>query len=68
MNDRDLPSRAIRITRLQDQGQEQDLVGTTPEERVAMMWQLALDAWAFMGEPVEPEFSRHITRVIRGKR
>ena len=39
---------------------------TTVEERFAMMWQLAQDAWAFRGEPiVEPQLSRHIVRVIR---
>jgi hypothetical protein len=42
---------------------------TTVEQRFAMMWQLAQDAWAFQGEPIiEPELSRHIVRVIRRKR
>jgi len=46
---------------------EQDLSATTTvEERFAIMWDLAQDAWAFRGEPiVEPELSRHIVRVIR---
>jgi hypothetical protein len=26
---------------------------TTVEERFAMMWQLAQDAWAFRGEPID---------------
>jgi hypothetical protein len=60
--------RTIRITKLSEQGQETDLRNTTPEERVEMMWQLAIDAWAFKGQPVSNEpFQRHIVRVIRGK-
>jgi hypothetical protein len=43
-------NRTIRVTRLRDQGREPDLKDTTPEERVGMMWQLALDAWAMMGD------------------
>jgi hypothetical protein len=39
--------RTIRIQKLSEQGKESDLKGTTPAERLAMMWQLALDAWAF---------------------
>jgi len=31
---------------------------TTAEERLAMMWTLALDAWALSGQPL-PEYSRH---------
>ncbi len=63
MGDRDT---SIRVTRLRDQGQEPDLRQTTPAERIGMMWQLALDAWAFKGEPVaEPRLPRHVVRVIR---
>jgi hypothetical protein len=59
----------IRISRLSDQDNDRDLENTTPEERIAMMWQLALDAWAFMGEPViEPRLPRHVVRVVRGER
>ena len=49
--------------------EEADLSATTTvEERFAIMWQLAQDAWAFRGEPIgEPELSRHIVRVIRRK-
>ncbi|MEX2139737.1 MAG: hypothetical protein WD894_10780 [Pirellulales bacterium] len=57
--------RNIRVTRLQDQGHEDLLSSTTAEERVAMMWQLAVDAWTFMGVDIEPEFRRDIVRVIR---
>jgi hypothetical protein len=40
----------LRITKLKDQGKEDDLDGTTVEQRWDMMWPLAVTAWAFMGE------------------
>ena len=62
-------NRTIRIRKLSEQGQETDLQNTTPAERLGMMWQLALDAWAFKGEPVaEPRLPRHVVRVVRGAR
>lgn len=55
-----------RLVRLEDHDQNDDLAGTTPAERVAMMWPLALDAWAFMGKPVrEPRLPRHVVRIRR---
>ena len=60
---RNLPA---RLSTLKEQGLETDLEDTTAEERVGMMWQLALDAWAFMGEPVEPRLPRHVVRIHRG--
>ena len=58
-------NRAIRVKRLHDPD-EDDLARTTAEERIGMMWQLALDAWAFRGEPVaEPRLQRQVVRVIR---
>ena len=49
------------------EGEEQDLSAITAvEERFAIMWQLAQNAWAFRGEPIgEPELSRHTARLIR---
>ena len=61
--------RVVRKTRLEDQGGETDLSSSTPEERLGMMWQLTLDAWAFTGEPVaEQGLPRHIVRVLRSGR
>jgi len=59
------PTRKGALSELE--ADEQDLsASTTVEERFAIMWQLAQDAWAFRGEPIgEPELSRHIARVIR---
>ncbi len=60
----------IRVTRLKDQdGVMDDLRDTTPAERVGMMWQLTVDAWAFMGEDVaEQRLQRDVERVIRRRR
>jgi len=57
--------RNIRVTRLQDQGNDDLLSTTTAEERVAMMWQLAIDPWTFMATKLEPEFPRHVVRIVR---
>ena len=62
-----VPTRNIQIrkTSLKEETDD-DLKNTTPAERWAMMWQLALDAWAFKGEPVaEPGLQRNIVRVYR---
>ena len=62
-------SRKIRVSKLDEQGREHDLEGTTPSERIGMMWQLALDAWAFKGEPVaEQRLPRHVVHIERGTR
>ena len=59
----------VRIFKLQEQDKHDDLRSTTPAQRLEMMWQLALDAWAFKGEPVvELRLPRHIVRVLRRKR
>ena len=58
----------VRKSTLTAQGKEDDLRDTTPEERLNMMWQLALNAWAMKGEKVEPRLPRHVVRVIRGGR
>jgi hypothetical protein len=59
-------ARTIRVQKLSEQGKESDLEGTTPAERLEMMWQLALDAWAFKGEAVaESRLQRHIVHLSR---
>lgn len=46
-----------------------DTARLTPGERVAMMWQLALQAWMFKDGLVdEPRLRRDVVRVIRGRR
>ncbi len=61
--------RIIRVRRLSDRGPDRDMADTTPAERMGMMWQLALDAWSFMGEDLaERRLPRHVVRLIRRKR
>ena len=61
--------RSIRVSKLSDQGNEDDLRNTTPEQRIAMIWQLAKDGYAMLGVHAdEREFPRHVDGVIRGKR
>lgn len=58
--------RLVRVTTLHDQGTEIAVKQTTPEQRLSMMWQLALDAWAFKGESLaESRLPRHVVRVVR---
>jgi hypothetical protein len=64
----DLSKRRLRIVRLHESVVEadQNVAATTAAERLEMMWPLALDAWAFKGEPVvEQPLPRHIVRVHR---
>lgn len=58
--------RRIRRSTLREQGSETDLDGTTAEERINMVWQLTLDAWAFMGKPVtDDRMQRDLIRIRR---
>ena len=68
-SERHLDRSRVRIVGLHDCEPDTDLEGTTAADRIGMMWQLALDAWAFMGEPVaEPGLQRHIVRILRRER
>jgi hypothetical protein len=40
---------------------------TTPEERLAMMWPLTLEAWALTGREI-PAYDRHSTPVHKVRR
>jgi len=40
----------------------------TPAQGLEMMWQLTLDAWAFMKDThAESRLQRHVGRLVRGK-
>jgi hypothetical protein len=42
------------------------VLNMTPEQRLAMMWPLTVEAWRFMGKPVDGErMRRDVVRVIR---
>lgn len=45
---------------------EDELVGGTAAERIAMVWQLTLDAWAMSGQPL-PTYARHEAPGRKGR-
>lgn len=59
----------IRRFALGEEPSEDLSATTTPEERLAMVWRLTLDAWASQGLPL-PEYTREQMpgRVIRPKK
>ena len=64
-----LQSRTVRRIRLAEEGRTDDVARLAPSERVAMMWQLALQAWMFKeGLVDEPRLRRDAVRVVRGRR
>ena len=53
-------------TTLQDQDDRGIISDATPAERMAMVWQMTLDAWAFTDPAsAKSEFQRHVVRVER---
>ena len=63
-----ISERNIQVRKTFLKEETDDLKNTTPAERWAMMWQLALDAWAFKGERIaESRLQRNIVRVYRRK-
>jgi hypothetical protein len=59
-------SPGIRIRKTAEQGKEIDLDSTTVAERLDMMWQLTIDAWAFKGEAIaQSRLPRHVVRIVR---
>lgn len=57
----------VRKYRLGAEPSDDLSASTTPEERLAMMWPLALEAWRMTGRPL-PVYARHETpvRCVRG--
>jgi hypothetical protein len=55
-----------RLIPLSEEGKDEDVLAMTPGERMEMMRQLAVDAWAMRGVDVRnARMERHIVRVIR---
>ncbi|MGH7571049.1 MAG: hypothetical protein ACREMK_04300 [Gemmatimonadota bacterium] len=55
----------VRIARL-GQEPDDDMKSFTSTERLMMVWDLTVTAWAFMkGRAVEPGFRRDVVRVVR---
>src|SRR5215210_1931398 len=60
--------RNVRVRKLYEQGEDADFEKTTPSERISMMWQLALDAWAFKGEDfAQSRLPRHTVCLLRSE-
>jgi hypothetical protein len=67
--DRKMQRSVERVASLTAQGADNDYAHLTPGERIGVMWQLAVDAWAFLGEDVaESRLQRHVEGVVRGPR
>jgi hypothetical protein len=66
---RDRSAYRVRKTTLADEGRDPYLESLSPSARVAMVWQLTLQAWAFK-EPGfrEPRLRRDVVRTLRGGR
>ncbi len=62
--------RKVRVLPVRETLDHADVAHLTVEQRLEMMWQLALDAWAFMGETrnAESRLQRHVVRVYRRER
>lgn len=58
--------RTIQILSLHDQDKETGLENTTQAERLLMVWQLTVNAWAFRGEDLaESRLQRHTVRLLK---
>jgi len=57
----------VRKTTLSQQGSDRDYYNSlTPEQRVAMVWQLTVTAWKLAHpDGFEPRLSRHVASVER---
>jgi hypothetical protein len=56
----------VREGSLGDEHLESGLDDSTPEERLAMVWPLTIQAWAFQGVDVaESRLPRHLMRLTR---
>ena len=65
MSDR-MDRTVVRKTTLQEQEDDGIIHNATPSERIAMVWQLTIDAWMFMDpKSAKSEFQRHVGRVER---
>jgi hypothetical protein len=57
---------SVRKTSLHGPDDRGDLKGKLPQQLLGMMWQLALDAWAFKDSlNAEPRLQRHIVVLKR---
>lgn len=57
----------VRKHRLGEEPSDDLRDSTTAEERLQMMWQLAVDAWSLTGRPI-PDYKRNETPVRKLRR
>ena len=58
----------VKKSTLQAQGSDANVSVGTPGERMDLVWQLTLDAWAFKDPKLaESRFQRHAVRIVRGQ-
>ena len=56
----------VRKIPLRAPSDDDDLQHKSPQERIGMMWQLALDAWSFKEKlDVEPRMQRQIVVILK---
>ena len=61
-----MKSVVVRKRSLRDSGGSGDLEGKSPQQLLAMMWQLALNAWTFKENlNAEPRLQRHVVVLKR---
>jgi hypothetical protein len=59
----------VRKIQLEQEGEDPELRDLTPSQRVAMVWQLTVQAWTFKeGRWDEPRLRRDVVRAVRGGR
>ena len=64
--ERKLDRTAFSVVSLEEQDEGTGLENATPAERLLMVWQVTLDAWAFAGETLtESRLQRHTVRLLR---
>ena len=58
--------RPLHIKRLSDELDKEDYQLMSSANRLSIMWQITLDAWAFKGEPVtDHRLPKHIVNIKR---
>jgi hypothetical protein len=65
----DATARLFRSAEEEQRAEREHWAAITSAERLAIMWQLTMDAWAFMGAAgVESRLPRSVVRVHRRER
>ena len=55
----------VQVYRLGEEPGDDLSAFTSPDERLAMVWQLTMRAWALMGQPIPAYERREMPGVIR---